>query len=573
MSRYNTKQFNAGQFNRGTDKTNLSSFTDVRSEPFQLELHEANGDFVFSLPKQYGGQWTKEANKPDFLSFSYPVDGTIQDSDFSFGREIWLWEGDNSNPSQKFIIYDKTYVESTSEVITMRCRDLMYQLSMEQVDTYIPSIPSGETGIAISTIVNYLLNNFQVKNNKISLGFLDSEIGAKKWGGNFEIKTLLACLNHLRGVIGGYFYVDIDRKFNWKRSPGVIGQFDLRIGRNCNLIQKTTNDSELANRIIAYGGGLTEDGRVTVTVNDASSQSTYGIRTAFFSDKRINDATVLTDYANAELNRRKVPITTYDIGTIDISRTDVSVLGSFKDIMSIGTKVHLLGGNSGISIVTQIIKIVQSLDNPLKVRIDVENPNAGTSAWGSNPQKATKRNISDTISDITEKLLSNEGDTGTLDEIETRLSENYGDDGESDTLQESVIDAWSEMMEYGSASSPTAHNKYTRGTQALSTVLENDTAVQDSVINAATDAVNDGDASGESDVSNFKNAVTDMLTTSPPSGVTNYILVVYEAADFSSLPTGVESYALGRTTDTGTWYKRNVGNSAWVFLNTWEAGP
>jgi len=558
MSQYNTKQYNAGQFNAGVDNRGFPtlSYTDDRNLPFKLEIHEQNGDLVWTLPEWYGGRWIEQLNTPEHLSFTYADAGDGRCDEFTLGREVWIYEGDYAEPSQKFLIQNTNDIESTARTVTVNCKSLLYQLTHEHVDTYEKT-----TDTKISQVLADIFNDFQVNTNPIYVGEIDDAIGDTLWQGKLQIKSIRQCIDSLWSLTGGSFWVDSNRNFNWKENPGLSGRFELRIGRTVNLIQKSTSDGELANRIIAYGRGLSESRRLTVTVNDTTSQGIYGIRTAFLDRPDIFDSTELTNAANEMLGKRAYPKVSYDIGNVDISRLDSGVDYSFDiHTLTLGTKVNLIGNLNSLDIETKIQTIERNLDNPMSVKVHLSNPNSETDSYGK------QKTIGDHIADL--KKLHNAGDTGTADALGEMLSDDYGDADDSDALQDATIDAVSECME-----NPLSHNKYNRIRNALGGVALADDDYQKDLLAADTERLNAGDPSGETYVEDWVDAASLALAGNPvvASGVLVRQITVYEVSTESSLPSGVASYSLGRAVDTGYWYKRNSANNDWDLLVSWES--
>lgn len=79
-------------------------------------------------------------------------------------------------------------------------------------------------------------------------------------------------------------------------------------GIDISIIGRKKNTENLFNRITVVGSGIGSD-RIEVTVNDASSQTTYGIREpeAPFIFKNITNTTTATDVANQILTQTKDP--------------------------------------------------------------------------------------------------------------------------------------------------------------------------------------------------------------------------------------------------------------------------
>ena len=168
----------------------------------------------------------------------------------------------------------------------------------------------------------------------------------------------------------------------------------------------------------AYGSGVTTDRRITSVKNDTTAQTNYGIIQGTITNQTISSQDMLDDWCQAELNRLKVPHTTYQVGMVDLSQSDTSDYSFDAGALEIGTIVNLIGGNSDVDIYTQIIRITRSLQDVLDVQIDVSNPDAGTVDWGQNESiEAKKPDLLDQIVSLFKKIKIQEHDTGIISDI------------------------------------------------------------------------------------------------------------------------------------------------------------
>jgi phage minor structural protein len=388
------------------------SFVDTQQEPYRLELRQQDGTLVYFLTNWWAGTWTEKTLAPSTIRFSYDATNEFADS-FVFPNEVWLYKGDNTTVQQKFIITSPSDSESEGYVFDVESKSLIYQLTKELVDDYSVTVDTN-----ISQIVQDLLD-FQTQTPVIGIGKIDRAIGDEQRTWKVENKTILEALYDLQRTVGGYFEVDVNRRLNWRRSIGFDLGHQIRLGKNSTLVTRTIDYTDLATRIIAYGFGVEKDVRLTVTVNDASAQSSFGIIVGYFNDKSINDIDMLTEAANAELNRRKTPRTTYDIGVIDLSQGNSTLDYSFEaTALTLGTRLNLIGGQSDVDIYTRVQEITRNLDNPLDVKVSVSNPDAGTSAWGGNePRQSTTESLEDFIVELFKAAKRVDNDVGTIDTI------------------------------------------------------------------------------------------------------------------------------------------------------------
>jgi phage minor structural protein len=366
------------------------SFVDTQQEPYRLESHQQDGTLLHFLPNWWAGSWNQKTLSPETLQFSYDATNEFA-SDFVFPNEIWLYKGDNTTPQQKFIIVSPEDTESEGYVFTVQAKSLLYQLAKETIPFYEVT-----EATSISTILGAILA-LQTQTPAIGLGKIDADIGNATRIIRYENKTILTILLDLQRSIGGYFTVDVNRRLNWKRTIGFDLGHQIRLGKNSTVITRRPDYSDIATRMIGLGAGVDKDIRLSVTVNDATAQSNFGIITGVFNDQSITDIDMLTAATTAELNRRKVARVTYDIGTIDLSQDNSDLDYSFEaTALTPGTKVNIIGGQSDVDIYTRVQDIDIPLDTPsVGVTIGVSNPDAGTDAWGNNePRQSTSKSES-----------------------------------------------------------------------------------------------------------------------------------------------------------------------------------
>lgn len=314
------------------------------------------------------------------------------------------------------------------------------------------------------------LFDMQVNTLPIYLGVIDNAIGSNNVQLKIENKSILAALLELRDLYGGYFWVNpSNRRFYWKRRQGrSTGQY-VRIGKNGQHIEEIEDYSAMANRITALGKGETIESTLSVTVNDSTSQSTYGIVPDIIVDKTIWNMTDLTAFANANLQARKVPKKSYRIGVIDLARLTSGDYSFFE--LEVGSKIRVIDTDFSLAIDTTIASIERELDtgsvgagsidsgSASKVRISVTNPDAGTSTWGANEPSiipAEERDVTDTVADIIEALQDEQADTGFYDSLADTLPQVIqGDNSTSELVREIVTELVEQAIDAGTITVPT----------------------------------------------------------------------------------------------------------------------
>jgi len=269
----------------------------------------------------------------------------------------------------------------------------------------------------VTQVIAYLLANWQTNTLPINFGAVDAIIGDDVTTISVQNQSILWALNELRGRYGGYMYVDpANRRFYWRRRIGsTTGQYVRIGGPNGQNIQEEEDYSTLATRIIAIGAGETQEAQTTVTVNDATAQSAYGIIPHIIVNKNISGTAELTDWATAVLNVMKVPRKNYSVGVIDLARL-TSADYRFHEL-TVGSHIRVIDTTLDLAIDTIIGSIERNLDNPLDIKITVTNPDMGSGVPGGGaggdatneagviPGGGRERDIMDTIADMLQTLL------------------------------------------------------------------------------------------------------------------------------------------------------------------------
>jgi hypothetical protein len=129
---------------------------------------------------------------------------------------------------------------------------LLAQLGEEIVSDFEITIEDAAT---VEDIVDALLA-FQVNANPITKGTIEyTDIRA------IEVPqdTILGALIRLRESVGGYIFVDNDRKLHWLKNIGENKGQQIRYKKNLKGITRSINFSDFANRIYCFGAGEGED--------------------------------------------------------------------------------------------------------------------------------------------------------------------------------------------------------------------------------------------------------------------------------------------------------------------------
>jgi hypothetical protein len=103
----------------------------------------------------------------------------------------------------------------------------------------------------VEDIVDALLG-YQLNSNPITLGTIEPDVSRSI---KIDQDTLFGALLRLHESVGGYIYVDQDRKFQWKLNIGESKGQQIRYKKNLKGIKRYTDYVDYAHRIYAYGDG------------------------------------------------------------------------------------------------------------------------------------------------------------------------------------------------------------------------------------------------------------------------------------------------------------------------------
>jgi len=125
--------------------------------------------------------------------------------------------------------------------------------------------------------------------------------------------TVRQALDNICNLTGGYYRVDYNKALHYKSPTGTEPPFNISDSPDgvtsfpglWNLYDYSEDFSNPGNRILVFGGGSPA---ISVEVNDATSQATYGrVFTRTFRDENLLTDTAVLARANVELARFKYP--------------------------------------------------------------------------------------------------------------------------------------------------------------------------------------------------------------------------------------------------------------------------
>ena len=140
----------------------------------------------------------------------------------------------------------------------------------------------------------------------------------------FYYENLLQALRHVAEVVGWEFTVLPDGNVVFKESLGSSYTVDYR--DYLSSIEHTVDYSDIANKIIVLGRGVPDDEKqltLMAVVEDAESQSKYGVRERLFIDRRFVHQDTLEAYAQRLLDDYKNPKVTLKLDFLPIADFNV----------------------------------------------------------------------------------------------------------------------------------------------------------------------------------------------------------------------------------------------------------
>jgi hypothetical protein len=187
-----------------------------------------------------------------------------------------------------------------SKIITeVEALDLMSQLGKELVTSYEAE------DATVDTIITALLA-FQVLTPAITKGTISGDYSGLTRSIKVDGDTILRALFRLRDTVGGYIYVDNDRKLQWASSLGEDKGQQIRYRKNLKGIERNIDYASLINRLYCYGSGegtariKLSDVESALTANAASGQKDVAVTDA--SLFAASDPVVISDDNASENN-------------------------------------------------------------------------------------------------------------------------------------------------------------------------------------------------------------------------------------------------------------------------------
>lgn len=268
-----------------------------------------------------------------------------------------------------FELVDPDIVDSASELsIKATYQGILTRLSSEYVDTY-DTTSSGKT---FSTVITELLA-LQVNTPAITVGTIEPTATIAISASSSDIYSIL---NNIRDAYGGWFEVDASRALNWYNDNTNTPDREIRRKKNLKAITYTPGYSQIVNRVYAYGNGET-DARINLTdageaheyIEDATSQSLYGVKAKKYIDKSITHPATLLAYAQRILEEYKNPPYQYSVDIVNLA--DVNGYDYSLESLGLDTRVRIIDDLLSVDVNTSIVSMSINLLKPEEIQIEL----------------------------------------------------------------------------------------------------------------------------------------------------------------------------------------------------------
>ncbi len=426
MPLYNVIAYNTGVYGMGETPPEYVPYEFDRN-PYIIEVWEGSSVRGI-LSDLYHGTYRQRLNEPGTLEFRYPVDRPEAEW-LDFPNQIRLRDS-VGNIIEKFDIVHQGITRGPNGELEVyiSADSYLHRLNDSIIIDYSAR---GKTIYDILTEL-FALRTDTGKPDPIELGYIDPVIGDLERDVDFEGRTLLYCINKLRSMAEGDFYVlptGAIPKFVWVPTQGVDEGQIISYDRNLVSSNRHIDYSHLFTRLYAYGAfplGLPEPGYIE------NNEELYGIRSAFYVDRTIEEEDTLVEVAERRLDQLSTPEVVYTVSVVDLSkRTDADF--SFDQIR-LGNYYRILDHQLDVNFKTRVVSARISLDDPLDIVVELSNK---------------QRDVGDNIYVLDDKITTLEtvGDTGRFGTVPIDPETDYG---------AQVIQVLSNLLRYDETPNPIA---------------------------------------------------------------------------------------------------------------------
>lgn len=434
--------FAAGQFAHfqfaGAPKINFER-TIVADKPYFLQLRDSSGTLLHRLDGWFGDDYTRNINEPSRLVLTFAMSNpAVQAGDVEGPNEIWLYNGAHEIEDKLIIQKEKAIINGVRATWQVEAEGFLSQLRDEK-----GLISGSASPLTLDTIIGNLISG-QSNSNPLSKGFIDPELAAaqRNFTGSTG-KTFLSILNQLReDNIGGYFYVDEQRRLHWRKLSTAGAAFFFHPENNLGGYTEERETKNVFNRIFVEGriqsdgtrigiGDANKDGTENGNnyIEDTTSQTTYSVRPHWIVNHGITTEAQALTYAQWFLDEHKVAPVRRSMPAVDrlilkrgVTLTDEELDKKLR--LGLAVKIRrpsiIPAAGSDSDVFTQnIVGIQRKLSAPSDVKVDFGLEQIDFFKLLAKEEKAkadeqdnTDDEIEDLVSTIIPENWTDLGDTG-----------------------------------------------------------------------------------------------------------------------------------------------------------------
>ena len=344
---------------------------------YQIWAFTQAGAQAAVLENAYDISLTKEANAAPALSFSLPADDA-KTPFITTAYEIKVYNTIKSRFEGLFVLEDATDQWSSSgKYIACKYNGVMGQLTDEENVSY----DTGATPLTPTAIITALLA-LQERTPAITVGTIEP---TTTFCIAVENVTLMKAVSECVSYIGGYIEVDEDRHFNWYNEPSGSPTREIRYQKNMKGVTRKRDFTSITNKLYAYGYGETEAqvtlidaGEAEEYIEDATSQTAYGVHPRRITDKRITHPSTLLAWAQKVLAEYKDPIYSYTVDAVNLA---VHPDHTFDlENLEVGQIVRVVNSDLidpltglGLNVNVKIVKVTTNLSDPKDISLELAN--------------------------------------------------------------------------------------------------------------------------------------------------------------------------------------------------------
>ncbi len=360
--------FSSAPFGRelwGFDARSEAAVTAIEQDAYTLELCTKTGAFTRYLPQWISGQYTTSANRPSMLEFAYPITDTSGWADVVFPAQVRL-RGRDGDVVDRFTVSQvtRTVREDGVRLAVVRCDGMLAVLARETLGSF------QRTNNTVADIVGALLaRQPDSDTQRVTLGRVAASIGDQLVTVKRESASILAILNDVQMVVGGWFWADAAGKFWWEQAQERATGLQIRLETNMATLDVSEDYSTIRTRVTAYGGGAFGSSSRIDAVATANT-ATYGTLNHIATFPTVTDEATLAVLAAGLVERLARPRKTVRVGAIDLSWSTSHLDWSHAAIRT-GMPVRVIDEALGETVDTHVLGVTRDLASPVAVTVTV----------------------------------------------------------------------------------------------------------------------------------------------------------------------------------------------------------